>query len=159
MSAASMAARYSATSRLPRIDAVTSFVLYPAATSARQAAIEMMAIFFSILGRTVPSNLLSRLAHPLDFRVERDETFGNDPDVVAQALSDNVKVPARGTALLPNFLSNFPPERRLRSLDLRANGGEFLFDVSVHWERRRATILPSSPGMESRDFSDPTRLT
>ena len=41
---------------------------------------------------------------------------------------------AGGNALLPNFLSNFLPESRLRSVNLYEDSGEFLFDVSVHGE-------------------------
>ncbi|RPI50171.1 MAG: hypothetical protein EHM55_22040 [Acidobacteria bacterium] len=44
-------------------------------------------------------------SHPVDLGGEGDETFGNQPDVVAQALGNYVEVPASGHRLLADLLS------------------------------------------------------
>jgi hypothetical protein len=48
---------------------------------------------------------LARWTHRLDFHIERDQAFGNDENVVAQALGHDVEVPAGRCRLLTDFLA------------------------------------------------------
>ena len=72
---------------------------------------------------------LSGIADRLDFRVERDDAFSDDANVVAEALSDDVEMPAHSDPILSNFLTergfhstNF---RRKARVDFEHSGVDF----------------------------------
>ena len=82
---------------------------------------------------------LSGITDRVDFCVERNQPFGDDPNVVAQAFGDDVEVAPSGDAFLTNFLAegclHSPNFRGKASVDISKvcpNRSEFVLNLDVH---------------------------
>ena len=82
---------------------------------------------------------LPGIANRFNFRIERDEAFGDDPNVVAQALGDDIEMAPSGNAFLTHLLaeadfhsSDFRGQASVDIENVGSDRTEFFFDLSVH---------------------------
>jgi hypothetical protein len=85
---------------------------------------------------------LSRIADRFDFCVKRNQSFGDDPNIVAQALGDHVEVAPSGNT----FLANLVAQGRLYASNFRRQPSVDLMKARI--ERLHATVEGLHPTVE-----------